>query len=89
MLYQQYDFNPYATLNFDRDTSKYFHGGVRGQGRTSSPLVHTRRCRHEPWELSANIVAYQLKVSYNIDRSEIETILDNFENTYTVAEDLY
>lgn len=89
MLYQTYDFNSSAVLDFERDVHTYYYGKIRGALRKSSTIVRHPRQRLESWEINSGALAYHLEVTYDIDRSDITTLLDNFENTYTEIEDLY
>ena len=95
MLYQQYELRAEKELNFDKDIHRYYYGKVRGRRSLNifsqmrgEKLFHASR-RLAPEEATAERVAYGWRVAYDIDRSDVMSVLENFENTYTQVEDFY
>lgn len=89
MLYQQYELRAEKELNFDKDIHRYYYGKIRGQSRKCTPILFHVNRRLEPEEATAERVAYSWRVAYDIDRSDVMSVLENFENTYTQVEDFY
>ena len=89
MLYQQYELRAEKELNFDKDIHRYYYGKVRGQARKCTPTLFYASRRLAPEEVTAERVAFNWKVTYDIDRSDVISVLENFENTYTQVEDFY
>lgn len=89
MLYQQYELRAEKELNFDKDIHRYYYGKVRGQARKCTPTFFHPSRRLSPEEATAERVAYNWEVVYDIDRSDVTSVLENFENTYTQVEDFY
>ena len=89
MLYQQYEIRAEKELNFDKDIHRYYYGKVRWPARKSTPTLFYASRRLAPEEATAERVAYGWRVAYDIDRSDVMSVLENFENTYTQVEDFY
>ena len=89
MLYQKHELCAEKELNFDKDIHRYSYGKVRGQARKCTPTLFYASRRLAPEEATAERVAYNWRVTYDIDRSDVISVLENFENTYTQVEDFY
>lgn len=88
MLYQKHVTRAEKELNFDKVTHRCCYGKIGRQLRGCPTFFHSSR-RLSPEEATAEMVAYNWEVVYDIDRSDVTSVLENFENTYTQVEDFY
>lgn len=89
MLYQKHELCVEKELNFDKVVHRYCYGKTRRQLRRCAPTFFHPSRRLSPEEATAERVAYNWEVVYDIDRSDVTSVLENFENTYTQVEDFY
>ena len=78
-----------VALNFDKVIHRYCYGKTGRQLRRCTPTFFHPSRRLSPEEATAERVAYNWEVVYDIDRSDVASVLENFENTYTQVEDFY
>lgn len=88
MLYQKHVTRAEKELNFDKVIHRCCYGKIGRQPRWCPTFFHPSR-RLSPEEATAERIAYNWEVVYDIDRSDVASVLENFENTYTQVEDFY
>lgn len=89
MLYQKHELCAEKELNFDKVVHRYCYGKTGRYLRRCTPAFFHSSRRLSPEEATAERVAYDWEVVYDIDRSDVTSVLENFENTYTQVEDFY
>lgn len=89
MLYQKHVTRAEKELNFDKVVHRYCYGKTGRYLRRCTPAFFHSSRRLSPEEATVERVAYNWEVVYDIDRSDVTSVLENFENTYTQVEDFY